>query len=297
MESQCVGLAAALGLEPRVLRVTLRTPWRLFSPYLRIGLEHAVAAPVLSPPWPDLLIATGRQSVPASLFLARVSPATRRVQVQNPGIDPRHFDLVIAPAHDSLKGPNVIETTGALHGVTRAKLAQAAQALAPRIANLPRPLIGVLVGGANKTCRFGADEAKALAAELARVAKKTGAGLLLTPSRRTGAENVAILKQGLRDTPAFIWDGDGPNPYFGILGSADVLLVTGDSVNMITEACASGHPVYIYNLPGRSKKLAAFHARLEARGHARPYAGSPDIFPSNALDEMQGVAEAVRRLA
>jgi mitochondrial fission protein ELM1 len=296
MESQCLGLASALGLEVRLLQVKLRMPWRLFSPYLRIGLENAIASPLLTPPWPDLLIATGRQSVPASLYLRRVSPVTRRIQIQNPGIDPRNFDLVIAPSHDSLMGVNVVETIGALHGVTQARLFREAATLAPMIAALPRPHVGVLIGGANKTCRFGAAEATALAADLVRAAQIAGASLLVTPSRRTGAENIAILKKAFGNTPAFFWSGEGPNPYFGILGTADVLLVTGDSVNMVTEACASGRPVYIYDLPGKSRKLAKFHARLEAGAHARLYTGSLAAWPSNVLDEMPAAVEAVRRL-
>lgn len=68
MESQCVGLAEALGLVPAVKRVSLRQPWRSLAPYLRAGLACAFKEP-LAPPWPELLIASGRLSVPASLHV------------------------------------------------------------------------------------------------------------------------------------------------------------------------------------------------------------------------------------
>jgi hypothetical protein len=297
MESQCLGLAEALDLGPVVKRIEPRNPWRDLAPHLRIGLDHAFAGNPLAPPWPDLLIATGRQSVPASLHVRQRSPRTKRVQIQNPGISPRNFDLVIAPMHDDLWGVNVIQTIGALHRATPQRLADESRLLEARLAGLPRPFIGVLIGGANGVYRFGANEARALAADLAHHARDLGGSLLVTPSRRTGEENISILRATLADTPGFIWDGTGANPYFGILGAADILLVTADSVNMITEACASGHPVLIYGLPGGSKKFANFHAALTLRGYARLYDGALEAAPVNRLYEMTRVARAVRQLA
>lgn len=297
MESQCLGLAEALELEPAIHRIALRNPWRDLAPHLRFGLRHAFEGALLEPPWPDLLIATGRLSVLASLFVRQSSPRTRRVQIQNPGISPSHFDLVIAPMHDDLWGANVISTIGALHRATPERLALEAARLAARVAGLPRPFIGVLIGGANAAYRFGAEEARALGTALKSEAARSGGSLLVTPSRRTGEENVAILRQALGDAPGFVWDGAGDNPYFGILGVADVLVATADSVNMITEACATGKPVYIYALPGESEKFDQFHEALTLRGYARMYEGSLESFPVNRLYEMTRVARAVAQLA
>ncbi|MGH6876971.1 MAG: ELM1/GtrOC1 family putative glycosyltransferase, partial [Rhizomicrobium sp.] len=139
--------------------------------------------------------------------------------------------------------------------------------------------------------------ARVLAAAIARHAATCGGSVLVTPSRRTGAKNIALLRAALAKTPGFVWDGTGANPYFGILGVADVILVTADSVNMITEACASGHPVYIYELPGGSAKFERFHQALTLRGYARLYDGSLENKPLNRLYEMIRVARAVQTLA
>lgn len=297
MESQCLGLAEALGLDPTIKRIELREPWRQFAPHLRLGLSRAFAGDPLVPPWPHLVIATGRISVPGSLYVRRMNPRTRNVQIQNPGISPRHFDLVVTPIHDLLGGANVIHTIGALHRVTQERLMREAGLLASRINELPRPRIGVLIGGGNAAYRFATDDARSLAAELARHAAASGASLLVTPSRRTGAENVEILRATLGGARTFLWDGAGDNPYYGILGLADVLVVTADSVNMITEACATGLPVYIYGLPGGSPKFARFHEALTLRGYARFYEGSLEGFPSDRLDEMPRIVRAVRQIA
>ena len=253
----------------------------------------------LAPPWPDLLIATGRHSVAASLYVRaqsrRAGRRTVTVQVQDPVISPSHFDLVITPQHDRLRGANVVTTMGALHRVTAAKLGAEADRLAPRVADLPRPYVGVLIGGANSAYDFGAAEMTSLANALVTAAKECGGSLLITPSRRTGEANLAILRQVLADTPNFLWDGDGDNPYFGILGLADQLVVTSDSVNMVSEAVASGRPVQVFELPGGSDKFARFHSGLRESGLTHAFTGTLAVHdPAIPADDMARAAEAVR---
>lgn len=304
MESQCLGLAEALGLQPMVKRVTLRTPWRQLSPYLRIAHRYAFSqrGDAVVPPWPDLLIATGRLSIAASLHVRAQSRLTGKptvtVQIQDPVLAPEHFDLVIAPMHDRLKGPNVLSTLGALHRVTPSRLAAEAEKWTPRVAHLPRPYIGVLVGGANAAYRFGETEMANFAKLLAQAARTTGASLLITPSRRTGERNLALLRDELAGLPVFLWDGAGENPYYAILGLADRLIVTPDSVNMVSEAVAAGKPVHVFDLPGGARKFARFHAAMRERGLTRPFAGALDPFlPAPHADDMARAAEAVTAIA
>jgi hypothetical protein len=302
MESQCLGLAEALGITPIVKRVELRTPWRQLSPYLSWGLSRAYTedSDKLTPPWPDILIASGRHSVPASLYVRkeshRAGARTLTVQIQNPVIASSHFDLVVTPLHDRLSGPNVISTIGALHRVTPERLAADGAAFAPRVARLLRPYVGVLIGGPNAAFRFGPKDMRAFANALRDLARNGKVSLLVTPSRRTGEENVAILRERLADVSAFVWDGTGANPYFGILGLVDHLIVTCDSVNMISEACATGRPVQIYNLPGGSRKFAHFKRLLRECHLARDFDGRLENFAAPRIDEMSTVVDAIRKL-
>jgi mitochondrial fission protein ELM1 len=191
----------------------------------------------------------------------------------------------------------VISTIGALHRVTPERLAADAAAFAPQVANLPRPYIGVLIGGPNAAFRFGPEEMRAFAGALRDLAKAENVSLLVTPSRRTGEENVAILRSELSGVPAFVWDGSGANPYYGILGLADHLIVTCDSVNMISEACATGRPVRIYDLPGGSRKFADFKRILRERNLTRDFSDRLEVFAPSRIDEMSTVVEAIRELA
>lgn len=297
MENQCVGLARALGLEPVVKRVRLRTPWRQLSPFLRIGSRFAAGpgGDPIAPPWPDLLIGTGRSSIAPSLAVRKLSGGrTFTVQIQDPQIGARHFDLVVVPNHDRLRGPNVIATRGALHHVTPAALAAAAERFGPQLAHLPRPRVAVLVGGDNGVYRLTPDIMATLAARLAALCERHGAGLMVTPSRRTGAENEKVLREALAGRPAVVWDGTGENPYFGYLGLADFVVVTCDSVSMVSEAASTGKPVYVVELDGGSAKFRSFHEAMRADGITRPFAGELETWSYAPLDDTARVAEEVR---
>ena len=302
MENQCVGLAAALGIPPIIKRIKLRSPWKQLSPFLRHGLEYAFSeeGDPISPPWPDLLIASGRASVPASLYVRRTSRkqgvrGTLTVQIQNPVIDPSRFDLVVVPRHDMLTGANVMTTRGSLHRVTPEMLATEAAKFALQIAHLPGPRIAVLIGGSNSVYSLTPREMAVLASQLAAIAGRDGS-LIITPSRRTGAENLAVLQEALRCTPSYIWDGQGENPYYGMLGLADTILVTCDSVNMVSEACSTGKPVMVIDLPGGSDKFRRFHQAMRDDGMTRPFAGQIEKWEYAPLNDMRVVAERIKKM-
>ncbi len=282
--NQCVGLAEALGLAPVLKRVRMRLPWRKLSPFFRLGHAYAFTpdSDALEPPWPDLVIASGRLSIAAALYIRKHSERdghrTMLVFVQSPGISPKHFDLVIAPEHDRVRGINVMTTRGGLNRLTPAKLEEGAAKLLPQVRHLLEPYIGVLIGGSNGAYTMDTAQIDILSDRLAQAAKQTGGGLLITPSRRTGEGNVARLKQALASTPHFIWNGEGENPYFGILGLSRFIVATNDSVNMISEAVSAEKPVYVFHLPGRSRKFDVFHRTMADAGLTKPFEGSVAAF-------------------
>jgi uncharacterized protein len=303
MENQCLGLAEAMGLQPIVKRIKLRMPWRQLSPYLRMGKRFAFsnAGDSIEPPWPDLLIATGRHSIPAALRVRKQSlkqkpPGTLVVQLQDPVISPARFDLVIVPRHDGLTGKNVMTTRGALHRVTPSMLQREAEKLLSRVAHLPRPYVAVLVGGSNAVYQLTPREMIPLTVQLAELAKEKSASLIVTPSRRTGDANLAILQAGLHEVPHFIWDNNGDNPYYGMLGLADYVLATCDSVNMVSEACTTGKPVFVIDLPGGSDKFRRFHQTMRDDGLTRPFTGHLENYSYQPLDDVRLVADRIRLL-
>ncbi len=285
LQNQAIGLAQALGLQYVLKEVKKPKGLRRLLPAGRHDF---------TPPWPDLLITCGRQSGPVSAAIRRASEnKTFTVHIQDPFMDPGLFDVVIAPAHDKLQGSNVFVTQGSIHHITMEKLNGAAGHFRPLLASLPRPLISVLVGGKNKHQGFSDASAHDFAGKMLAAAKNTGGGLAISFSRRTGARYEAVLRQDLAGASSYIWDGQGENPYFGLLSLADIIIVTSDSVSMVSEACSTGKPVYIYELPNGGGRHKQFCEGLVKSGVARAFTGHIEIWKNTPLDETRKAAHFV----
>jgi len=291
-EVQCLGVLEALGIDPVIKHVDPRGPYRVLAPW-----GPAAPDPALAPPWPDILVVSGRQAIPyARMIRKRSGGKTITVVLQSPGAPASWFDLVWVPEHDRLRGDNVLATPTSPHRLTAARLRAEANAHAASVAHLPRPLVTVLIGGASSAYTFTSREGRQLADELAAFAERNGCGLLVTPSRRTGMGKVAILKETLAGKPAEVWDLTGENPYFAYMGLADAFIVTCDSVNMLGEAAFTGKPIYAYRLPGGTSKFERFQEAMATHGALRWYDGGLENWTYDPLDATKTVAEAIRRI-
>ena len=305
IEAQALGLAEAVArAHPGSTAVsTRRLRWRpglsrlptRLAPSARLVLDPR--SDPLHAPWPDIWISCGRASIPASIAVRRWSRGrTFVVQVQDPLRAPRLFDLVVPPSHDRLTGPNVLPILGAPHRVTPERLAAERARFAERLDALPRPLVAVLVGGRSRAFDLPPDRAAALADAVGTILDMEGGSFVLTFSRRTPPEAQALIRARLADRPGLIWDGEGANPYFAFLAAADRFLVTADSINMVTEAAATGRPVQIAPVKGRQLRKDRFHADLLARDAARPWRGAPEHWTYEPLRETErAAAEVLRR--
>ncbi len=303
MENQAAGLAEAMGLQPAVKRVLLNAPWRILSPHVMAFKRFAVSrrGDSIQPPWPDILIATGRPSILPSLYIKEQSRGrTFAVQLQDPVLLRHRFDRIVVPAHDGISGDNIFVMDGALHRIMPQRLAAEAPRWAGQFGDIPRPIVAVLLGGSNARYRFETGEVQELATQLRDISAQ-GYGLLITGSRRTGPRNLEALRQALAGCPAFISDGEGDNPYFGMLAHADAFIVTSDSVNMISEACSTGKPVHVAILPaqrrrgsGERDKFSRFHRSLEQSGRIRLFKGQIESWTYQPLREMERIAGLVQ---
>ncbi len=241
-----------------------RTPVSVALPAAADALELPPLQPLLqanalavAPLAPALLIACGRRVQAVALWLREQLPSRPPIlYVQDPRLAPSHFDWVIAPQHDPVRGANVVLTPTALHRITAARLAAARAHWLPRWKHLPRPWWGLIVGGPSRSVRWSEATAHtAIAAFLDRAAA-AGATVLATTSRRTPAATRAWLKAHLPDA----YCGEGENPYLGILACTEHRAVTSDSVSMLSETLAA---------PGTSERLEVgrYRARLQ-RFHA-----------------------------
>ena len=304
IENQALGLAEAVQrLFPSEITIK-RIRWRaafdklpsaLKAPWMLDASSDAVT-PAAGEAWPDLWIATGRATLPLSVAVRRRSGGkTFVVQTQDPRWRNGAYDLVIAPAHDRVEGPNVLSITGSPHRVTPGRLAEGAAAFADQLAALPRPRVAALIGGRSKAFDLPDGHAADLADRIASAVETAEGSLMLTFSRRTPETAKAEMTTRLAHLPGLIWDGAGANPYFAFLNFADQVLVTEDSANMAAEAASTGKPVHILPMiPLKAAdKFARLHADLRERGAARPFDGTLEGWSYAPLDETTRAARTV----
>lgn len=295
---QARGLANALGPNAEEHIVDVNRFWA-FGPPRLVGLGPPAVRSIqgkIASPWPDVLVSCGRRSALVAMAIRRRNPAPMVMVHLQPPAHPRAFDLVVAMAHDGLKGDNVIQVDTALHGIRPKSLAAAAAAGDARFVGLPRPWTGVLLGGATRKRPFGYEDALRLADQLDALRDRIGGSLLITPSRRTPANLVAALgARYLSDQTVRIWDGDLPNPYLVILAMSDNLVVTSDSVSMISEALATTAPVFVFQLPGSARHLS-FVNNLIDRGLVSTLDRPAHHCVRPPVDATALVAESVRQL-
>jgi len=270
-QRQALALAEGLGMPVRHIVLSPRAPWSWFSPRLTLGGRLALPGSqrgTYASPWPQVAIGCGRS---AALFTRMLRGYANghcyTVQILDPRIDPAHWDTVIAPRHDRLAGSNVLQLLGSLNPVDDAWLKDGRDAC-PALEELPRPRVGVLIGGSRKGLAIDAYYAQQLIERLLARRGVEGGSLMVLASRRTPAAVMDVMNAALRDVPGLTWSGpdDGNNPYPGVLGWADRLVVTPDSVNMLSEACAVGCPVQTLAMAPLPPKLARFHASLREAG-------------------------------
>jgi len=300
-ERQARALADALGVSARIVRIRIRQPWDALAPRLVAGAQAAIRTDdgaSLSPPWPDIAIGCGRRAALALRALRSWSAGrTFTVQILDPRIGTNAFDLVIAPQHDRVRGDNVIRSIGALNPIDARWLA-AARAEHAKLGAFPSPRTVVLIGGSHRAQRLDAAYFDGLLDRLRAWQAVDAGSYLVSVSRRTPADVAARLCNAFATLPGSFWagDGDGANPYAGYLAWADRIVVTPDSVNMISEACATGKPVYTFAPRPIAGKLAAFHTELRASGHLRLIDDATHREQPAPLAETAAIAELVRAL-
>ena len=290
--NQLLGVAEALH-QPFERKEIRYNRWVKLPNWLRgrtfIGLDSSYKQDLVSD-FPDVVLSAGRRSFPIARAIKRLSKGkTKIVQLMNPLNGQKDADLIVFPLHDNYTGhaSNVLQVLGTPHRITSEKLAQEKLHWKNVMKQYPPKRLSLIVGGATKNKPFTLEMARSL---IQGVKDLKPASVLVTTSRRTPEDIVAVLQKELPRPCFFYRFGDKTeNPYFGLLSWADEIIVTGDSMSMCTECCATGVPVFIFAPEGMvSEKHQRFHKNLYAQGVAAPVG---QAFPSggqriNPADEI-----------
>jgi mitochondrial fission protein ELM1 len=302
--AQAIGIAERLGLPFR--RIKLTWNWKAHLAELAphgslLGVSADFGLEQQGGEAPDLVISAGRRSAPVALWL-KSHFGCRLVHCMSPGFhglfNRDAFDLLVVPAHDKpAPAPNVMPVLGAPHRVSPRVLAQAEIAWHERLAHLPRPRVALIVGGRVRSVGMPPGLAHQLGREVALLALGMGGSVMATTSRRTGRAASDALAEGLGPVlhVLYRWGEPDENPYLGYLATADAIVVTADSVSMISEACATEAPVFVAlpELAGPRHRLLI--ETLAQAGQIRPFAQTLSCWERQPLDESGRVADEIRR--
>lgn len=303
-ENQSLGVAETLGFkDPEVftLRRLFTSKWLSWLP-VDILFENVDK---LEPDVDrlDVLIGAGFQVSRVLRHLKKKNPGLFTVCLMRPSGKVSDYDVVAVPQHDNFKkAVNVVVTLGSANRITKARLASEADRWRKRLAAIPTPRIAVLVGGATKRGGLKPAEVENLLGEVLKIAKKANAGLLVTASRRTGPEATDTIRKMLEKSGLahFFWapgdpQGGRDNPYLAYLALADAVVVTSDSVSMVSEAATAGKPVYVWKLGKVAKKFRALFEGLEKQGRIRFWNGQMNLrAPAAGLMDTLMIAGFVR---
>jgi hypothetical protein len=252
--TQLRALAGALGWPTEVKRLVYRRSegvLRLFSRASLAGVDLGRSSSLL-PPWPDLVLCSGRGAEAVAFWLRSYgNPKLRIVFVGSPWASPERFDLVVTtPQYRLPRAANILHNLLPLHDVTPQLIESEASRWREALSGLPQPYTAVLIGGSSGPYRFTPGAAARLGRQASAMARQSGGSLLVTTSARTGKAATAALASAI-DVPHVLhdWqDHGGDNPFHAFLGLAGQIVVTADSVSMLAEAVSTGKPVFMFDI-------------------------------------------------
>lgn len=305
IENQALGLAEAIGrIRPvKIIRKIIGSDpnFAKLPPSLQQLRRPKASRYGLDAPFPDIVIGCGRQAITPLRLIKKTHPQSYVIYIQDPKRSYRHFDLIIAPEHDGLNRANSIAMIGSPNRLTPALLDEAAQGFKAQINAFPAPRAALLIGGPSKRQHTNPDIIAAHIRAAESLIDK-GNALFITLSRRTDEDSRHAWRSLKARYKTKIWlydaaqDGHALNPYFAFLAAADIIAVTEDSTNMLTDGCITGRPVYRLPMAGAPGKFKQLYSTLAARCHVMTLTALTPPTPYAPLDETGRIAKITHDL-
>ena len=304
-ENQCHGLGEALAFssistKPLPKSNFLRFIPRLFWP-LFLRFKKGILLDISREKLPDFIISSGTRASAVAAFLKKKSPSKIQVvNILNPRLPPKYFDLIIAPEHDDLKGGNILNILGSLHAITAQKLQKIQENLPFQTRENDQITVAILLGGPSKSFHMTQDVFENLGRHIRSFHEENKVTFLVSVSRRTPLSFKDAFLKETKGISLKIYDPtslhESSNPYLEYLSLADYILVSADSISMVAEACSTGKPVYTVGTENMPPKFQHFHKTLKDRHYTRPFVGQFDFWEALPLNETQRISKKVKEL-
>ena len=293
MISQVEGLAKALDLDYFHEKIELNIPWNLipptFTPTKKFVFKNKINKDY------DIIISCGRKSIIPSIFLKKNSnKKIVNIHIQNPKVSLKHFDFVIAPDHDSIHGPNVIISKGAIHYLTINEIDEAKDYLENKIEK-EKDVLTLILGGPTKYYKYSNENIIQIFSKINKQILEKSLQLIVIPSNRTPKKIIQFAKEYFGKNQLIV-DTVDKQAYLSSLALAKYIIVTCDSSSMISEAALTGKPIYVAMIPTirSDKRFKKFRNLLEDMNIIRKFEDELDTWNYEKLDETNRIAKQIK---
>ena len=293
MISQVEGLAKALDLDYFHEKVELNSPWNLVPPSLTPKKKFIFKNQINKEY--DVIISCGRKSVIPSIVLKKNSnKKIVNIHIQNPKVSLENFDIVVAPDHDSLDGPNVLISKGAIHYLTLDEIHKAKDYLLSKIEK-QKEVVTLILGGPTKYYNYDNESMIQIFSKINKQILEKNMQLIIIPSNRTPEKIIQFAKEYFNKNRLII-DNVDKQAYLSSLALAKYIIVTCDSSSMISEAALTGKPVYVAMIPAmrNDKRFQKFRDLLESMNIIRKLEDDLDTWSYEKLDETNRIAKQIK---
>lgn len=282
-EIQSLTLANSLSRFVECYHCSIRQPWLSFAPRI---LPHFGRNIIWKNKQPDIntaaevIITCGRRMAAVGKYFKRTTSA-KHIHILNPGDSTRKYDMVIAPDHDRVTGKNVINCIGSLHNISIEELKNYDCGISST------PSVTLFLG--NPSDNFFSkinDTAGLIQSELSEYE------LNICGSRRTPEKFHQLIKDSFTNAKS-IWlsEKDGENPYLKHLACSSLFIVTADSINMVSETCATDKTVIVTGQKYVSPKHKRFIQSLGDR--ISDFSAAKQVKKIQPLNTLQQVVDRV----
>ena len=292
MVSQVEGLAKALKLKYKHQTIKLKPFWNLIPPKLSPISENLLTDKFVCDA--KVVISCGRKSVIPSVALKkRFGKEIFNIHIQDPKVSLEHFDLIISPEHDSIKGENVINTTGSIHYLTKKETQENNKYL--QIERKQKKIVAFIIGGPNKHYNFSDSQINPLFNKVKNLFTPDKFKIIIIPSYRTPEEVIKKAFNTFNFNHLVIKSVD-KKAYLCALAISDYIIVTCDSTSMISEAAMTGKPVYVAMMKSliTSSRFKKFYSQFNKLGITKELKDGIDNWSYDRLDEVNRIAPLIR---
>jgi len=294
MISQVEGMAKALNTEYSHKIVRLNFPWNLippkFTPISKVILKDKT---YITEEIPDLVISCGRKSVVPSILLKKKNPKIFTIHIQNPKINLKNFDAIVAPEHDNLKGENVYTSKGAIHYITQSEIEKSKPYLIKKINS--QKVVSLILGGPNKYYSFDLDQLTQIFNEIKSHFVSKGYKVIVIPSMRTPKASIELATKEMGSSGYIVKTVD-KQAYLSAYALASYIVITCDSTSMISEAATSGKPIFVAHMKAKRNdyRFKRFFSLFKEKGITRDLGEKIETWTYNKHNEAERIATVIK---